>query len=624
MTDALVHRGPDDFGYLQLSSSDGRFALGQEVLSAESWDLCLGNRRLSIIDLSANGRQPLANETSDVFVVHNGEIYNHVELRQLLESKGHRFRSRTDTEMIVHAYEEWGPGCVERFNGMWAFAVWDQRSRELFCSRDRFGAKPFYYHLDAELFVFASEIKAILAAMDERPRPDHAVIADYLTNGSVCHTADTFFAGIQRLEPAHNLLVSASSSRRVRYWDYTSQSHAYDQRHPVDTFRSLFDDAVRLRLRSDVPIGIALSGGLDSTAVLAEATRQRDGLPLQAFTAVFPGERFDEREHARHAASECGAELRTAQYSPDHLLEDLGRVIWHLDYPSPLAQILPRWNVMRLASGHVKVILEGQGADELLAGYVGDYVGPYLADQWARLRSGPRRDALRNFYDGWLAIYRGHGLGGYPWLMRQQLAKMMPARDDVYTRDFRELDAERAREAPAPLFSDRLTNRMHADHARAKLPMLLKFGDAISMAHSLESRLPFLDYRLVEFGFQLPVDHKFAHGQSKVVLREAMAGAMPERNRARRDKVGFITPVTRWMRQRLTPDIRPVLLSDRARARGILDPRRLERRLAELEWRESAGPQVYRWLSVELWFRAFIDGDGIRVGTPAYASPAPL
>jgi asparagine synthase (glutamine-hydrolysing) len=385
MTDVITHRGPDDAGYLQLDSRDGAFQIGQSGFEPRPCDVCLGNRRLSIIDLSSNGRQPIANETGDIFAVFNGEILDYVELREQLTALGHVFRSQTDTEVVVHAYEQWGADCVKRFNGMWAFAIWDQRRRELFCSRDRFGIKPFYYHLDDDVFVFASEVKGILPALEARPRPDYAVVREFLMDGTSCRTSDTFFEGIKRLEPSHNLFVFARGVRTDRYWDYHTSSGAYDHRQPVETFRNLLDDAVRLRLRSDVPVGIALSGGLDSTSILACAARGRKDHGLKAFTAVFPGERFDEHKHALVASRELGAELFCVEYRPEHFTEDLQRVTWFLDYPAPEGQVLLRWRLMELASRHVKVVLEGQGADEMLAGYPWRYSKPWELDQLDRL-----------------------------------------------------------------------------------------------------------------------------------------------------------------------------------------------------------------------------------------------
>ena len=618
MAEVLAHRGPDDFGYLLLDSRSGGFQIGQAGFERRPCDVCLGNRRLSIIDLSPNGRQPMHNETTDVFVVFNGEIFNYLELRDTLAAKGHVFRSETDTEVIVHAYEEWGADCVTRFNGMWALAVWDQRNRQFFCSRDRFGIKPFYYHLDSDAFFFASEIKGVLAAMEARPRADLGVVGDYLFDGSLCHTRDTFFEGIERLEPSHNLVVSADGVRTSRYWDYRTQSQAYDDHRPVETFRDLLDDAVKLRLRSDVPVGIALSGGLDSTSVLACAARRTGTHKIKAFTAVFPGEPFDEREYARLASQELGAELFCVEYQPEHFIEDLRRITWHLDYPALDGQVLPRWHIMRLASRHVKVILEGQGSDEMLAGYVGRYFIPHLMDELGRMKPGQRLATLKKLFGACQDMVRGQGGAIYARLLRRLAAKALrawgnrPARNLAYTREFAGMCPGRAEAPRAHEFGDRLTNLLHYDHATGILPMLLKFGDALSMAFSIESRLPFLDHRLVEFVFRLPAHYKLDGALSKGVLREAMAGAIPEQIRSRRDKVGFHTPMSRWIGHCMDSGVRPLLLSSRCKDRGILDVKKVERLLAQqAQGRAHIEYSIFRWLCVELWFRLFIDGEGV-------------
>ncbi len=617
MTDVLVHRGPDDVGYLLLDSRDGSFRTGQTVSEPHPCDVCLGNRRLSIIDLTPNGRQPLRNERADLFVVCNGEIFNYLELRDELAARGHVFRSHTDTEVIVHAYEEWGEDCVTRFNGMWAFALWDQRERRLFCSRDRFGIKPFYYHLDDNLFLFASEIKGLLPALGARPRANYAVLGDYLLRQALCHAPETFFEGIRRLEPAHHLTVTAEGARASRYWDYRTRSQTYDDRRPVETFRALLDDAVRLRLRSDVPVGLALSGGLDSTSVLACVARRTGGHPIKAFTAVFPGERFDESEYARLASSELGAELHCVEYRPEHFIEDLRDITWHLDYPTTDSQVLPRWQIMRAASRAVKVILEGQGADEMLAGYLGRYFGPYLLDELGRLKAGRRLARLKKLIGSCRDTWRSQGrsLGGGLWRYGVARARSawtgMSASHCVYTREFLDLHSNHPPAPWARQFEDRLTNLMHFDHAVNYLPFLLKLGDALSMAFSLESRLPYLDHRLVEFVFQLPVEYKMDGALSKGILRSAMAGAIPERIRNRRDKVGFYTPISQWITRCMDSDIRPLLLSARCRDRGLFDMKKMEQVLSrQHRGRSRMEYYIFQWLSVELWFRLFIDGDG--------------
>jgi asparagine synthase (glutamine-hydrolysing) len=611
MTDVITHRGPDDAGYLLLDSRDGAFQIGPGGFEPRPCDVCLGNRRLSIIDLSSNGRQPIANETGDIFAVFNGEIFDYVEIREQLTALGHVFRSQTDTEVVVHAYEQWGADCVKRFNGMWAFAVWDQRRRELFCSRDRFGIKPFYYHLDDDVFVFASEVKGILPALEARPRPDYAELREFLMAGTSCRTSDTFFEGIKRLEPSHNLFVSARRVRTDRYWDYHTSSDAYDHRQPVETFRNLLNDAVRLRLRSDVPVGIALSGGIDSTSILACAAGGRKDHGLKAFTAVFPGERFDEQEHALVASRALGAELFCVEYRPEHFTEDLQRVTWFLDGPAQEGQVLLRWRLMQLASRHVKVVLEGQGADEMLAGYPWRYSKPWELDQLDRLRRlnsmrtfGARVERYRRMSSRSLRAILEYARGAV------RMRRTMPERTSPYTDDFAggrhgRPEAPRVRE-----FDDRLTEMMYRDHSADLLPRLLKYGDALSMAASVESRLPFLDHRLVEFVFQLPAHFKFDGTVTKGVLRQAMTGDIPESIRARRDKVGFETPVARWIGACLESEIRPILLSGRSRDRGIFDMSRLDRLLTPQALGEdrNAAYSIFRWLSAELWFRLFIDG----------------
>jgi len=627
MTDTLTHRGPDDCGYLELNSSSGDFRIGPRALSSGECDVFFGNRRLSIIDLSSEGRQPMANETDDIFITFNGEIFNYLGLRSELAARGHAFRSHTDTEVVVHAYEEWGQDCVKRFNGMWAFAIWDQRRRHVFCSRDRFGIKPFYYHLGQHAFVFASEIKGLLPALEKRPDANLRVLTDYLIDGSLCRTNDTFFEGIERLEPAHNLIVSQAGSWKTRYWNYGDASGAADAHSPVDTFRELLDDSVKLRLRSDVPVGVALSGGIDSSSILALAARAMTPHSLKAFTAVFPGEAYDESQYAELATRATGVELIRIDYQPGDFIEDLSEVTWSLDYPALEGQVLPRWHVLRAAGEHVKVILEGQGADEMLAGYVARYFAPYLMDRLLN----PGDLGLGSLLRSWLEVHRTFGWRAYRGLMRQlvpsaahlRAVRRLSKANRVYTREFMNAgssESEHARFAEG--FQDRMTKLMCFDHAVGILPMLLKFGDSLSMAQSIESRLPFLDHRLVEFVFGLPAHHKLRGSESKPILREAMRGIVPQRILDRKDKVGFVAPVARWVRNSMDTGIRPLLMSQRCKERGIFDARRVEKILDRQEQLGKGFEKfIFRWVSLELWFRLFVDGGGFAGVQKPVASP---
>ncbi len=605
MTNLLKHRGPDDFGYMFLDSRNGRFQIGRRDFERRPCDVSFGNRRLSIIDLSPAGAQPVVNENRDVIGVFNGEIFNYIELREQLISRGHKFRSDSDSEVIVHAYEDWGAACVEKFNGMWALAIWDQRRQELFCSRDRFGIKPFYYFLNDEVFVFASEIKAILPALDRRPEPDMKVVRDFMVHGSLGRTCDTFFKDIKRLEPARNLIVSSSGFRISRYWDYHTQSGGYFANDPIETFKGLLDDAVRLRLRSDVPVGVALSGGLDSTSLLAYISKSGYNGALKAFTAVFPGERFNEHRHAEVAANALGAELFCVEYKPDNFLDDLRQVTWYLDYPAAEGQVILRWRLMDLASRHVKVIVEGQGADEMLAGYPRRYFMPYFQDEVSRFHLVNVTNMLVRRW----GFFRDKAFRTLKQTLSVAKKNSQSAPVSPYSRDFIGAVYDHTNVAPERPFHDRLTETMHRDHSTNILPMLLKYGDALSMASSVESRLPFLDHRLVEFVFQLPYYHKYDGRMTKMILRKAMAGAVPHSILARTDKVGFETPLHKWISGHLDSEIRPMLLVDRCLDRGIFDEKQLNRLLNKdrLNSHLYASYQVFRWLSVEVWFQQFID-----------------
>jgi len=624
MTDTILHRGPDDYGYLLLDSRDGSFTLGQEVTLDRRCDVLLGSRRLSIIDTSPAGRQPMTNEERDVFVVFNGEIYNYLELRRDLQAQGHRFSSDSDTEVIVHAYEEWGPSCVKRFNGMWAFALWDQRRHRLFCSRDRFGAKPFYYFIDDDVFVFASEIKAVLQGLPRRASPNWGPIYAFLKWNTLCHTDETLFGDIRRLPAAHSLLVSSDLTEMTPYWCYDSQTQEYDYRRPEETFAHLLDDAVRLRLRSDVPVGIALSGGMDSSSVTALASRHLGRSALKVFTAEFPGTRHDERRHAELVARRFGAEFHVTDYRLKSLTEDLRRVTWHMDHPASSGQVLPRWQLMELAARHVKVILEGQGSDEMLAGYLDRYFGPWFRDELHNLTprdllrvSGRLTAAIIERYrrSGWNPL---RAVAGRLFPMIQRHRRMFAASERALTPAFRELGRQSAGRPPdEPRRGDRLTNALLNDHSQDILPRLLMFGDAISMGWSLESRLPFLDYRLVEFVFGLPARWKFDGIESKIILKRALKDVLPSDILARKDKIGFGTPIDQWIRNCLDSEVRPLLLYSRARSRGIFDSAEIEKALARFGGGDTAiASLIFSWISIEIWFQVFIDGEGTAACRP--------
>jgi asparagine synthase (glutamine-hydrolysing) len=542
MAARLAHRGPDSEG-VQIDGHVG-----------------LASRRLSIVDLSEAGRQPLANEDSSAWIVFNGAVYNYRELRPELEHAGHRFRSQTDTEVVLHAYEEWGSGCLDRFNGMFAFAVWDATHGRLFCARDRLGVKPFYYTERDGTLLFASEPKALLAALDSAPPPDEQAIADFIALDYVDAGARTFFSSIQQLVAGHSLLVDRDRVSVRRWWDITP--HPADEQRitaddAVDEFRALFDDAVRLRLRSDVPVGSCLSGGLDSSAVVCtvneflERSREAEsvGKTQKTFSATFPGERFDESVYIDAVGAAARVEQHRVAVDGHDLLGTAREMLRAQDEPVGSTSIVAQWHVMRLArAGNVTVLLDGQGGDELLGGYHA-FVGYHIADL---LRTGQPAAAARELR----AYHRGQA---HSWLRSARLALVPLIPQRARTR-LRQLDKrsgallspklhglpDEPRSAP-PGFGKLEAERYHIYHHG--LPALLRYEDRNSMAFSLEARLPFLDYRLVDLSFRLEPSALIASGATKTLLRRALADRLPALVRERQDKIGFLTPQARWLRE---------------------------------------------------------------------------
>jgi len=613
MSAVLRHRGPDDFGYLAACGERARCFHGALPRPDFSPELGLVSRRLVITDPTPAGCQPLANESDDVFVVFNGAIHNYLELRDELEARGHHVRSRTDTEVVVHAYEEWGEACAERFNGMWAYAIWDRRRRRLVCSRDRFGIKPFYVAWHGDTFYFASEAKAILAAGGIPAAADPGHLRRFLgfrqrSWALSLEGRRTPFVGIEHLEPAHNLVVSADGSERTCYWRYDGRRRSSSREGAEQAFRDLFLDALRIRLRSDVPIALLLSGGLDSSSI-ALGLRQVSADPLEMFTAIFPGFRGDEHARARRIGERTGFPLHTVEYDTARLFDDLSAVTWHLDAPPGTSQTLPRWQLLEVAAGSAPVVLEGQGADELLAGYPSRYLVPYLRSELAGLRPRNLTRTMPRIVTASTRLDRS--LRPF-WRVaaRHVAARVMPSRS-VLSRDL--LAAPLTDEVDprwrGARFNSALDAALVSDHARDTLPHLIHFGDAISMGHSVESRLPFLDHRLVELVLDLPFDLKIRGGVTKYLLRNAFAEELPPETAGDRNKIGFATPLGSWLAPRMDDAVRSILLSRRARERGVFDARGLERLLARAG-EPGAMWMVFRCLAVERWFELFVDGDG--------------
>ena len=622
MTAALAHRGPDDEGYLfaepggpacAYAGRDTAAGVGLPPLPPVAFPrarVAFGHRRLSIIDLGPGGHGPMASPDRTLWVTYNGEIFNYVELRAELRGLGHAFHTTSDTEVLLAAYAQWGPAALPRFNGMWAFALYDARRGLVFCSRDRFGVKPFHYSWDGALFAFASEIKGLLAhprvARDARPSAVHS----FLTEGALDEGGETFFARVRRLPPGHQLTLDLATSRLVEEaWYGLAPAPAGVE---AGALRDLLRDSVRLRLRSDVAVGTCLSGGLDSSSIAVLARQLRHGgpsAPYRAFSVTFPDAGLDESAFIDSAIGATGFESLRASPTAEELAADLPSLARDQDEPMASASPYAQWRLMRLAAGSgVKVLLDGQGADEVLAGYHHQY-GPYLADVArsrgiaaalgaARQAAGVTRRPLAYFL-GLLAYHTLPLPGGLRrWAVgRAATHSRLPA--EAVSPDL----AARAGPSASGRHQPRrtLAEERRSELVSTSLPALLRYEDRSSMAFGLEARTPFLDYRIVEWAMAQPSDTLIREGWTKAPLRDAMAGLLPEAIRLRRDKVGFAVPQERWLRE-AAPAVRAWLGPD-ARVRALVRPAVLDRWLAGDDRALARRPGLWRLVSLELWLR---------------------
>jgi asparagine synthase (glutamine-hydrolysing) len=551
MTLRLAHRGPDDEGYY------------------EDRLVQLGTRRLAVIDLST-GHQPLATASGSHWITYNGELFNYLELRALLEGEGFRFRTQSDTEVVATAYEAWGARCLERFIGMFAFAIWD--GHQLFLARDRMGEKPLFWSQTGDRFLFASEIKSLLVELPREPQLDD----DFTTLEAALEPA-TLFKGIHSLEPGHFLVYDGKNCRQTRYWALPeAEPDPRPEGELVEELRSLLADAVRLRLRSDVPLGLFLSGGLDSSLLACLAR------PTQVFSCRLPyGVAYDEWEHAQTVARAIGAAQRAVTPTAEDFQRDFARIIWHLEQPIATTSSLAEFSLARLAQRHVKVALGGQGADEAFGGYVryvflseeqrladAELLAPYRP--LARLLWGP--DVFTRPADRYFALLQRSGC------------------------------SETVRRRVHELFSRRgsIVDRMGAADFALTFPSLITMNDRAAAAYGIENRTPFLDHRLIEFAFRLPQRAKIDGFVTKVILRKAARGIVPDSIVDRPDKKGLGVPVGRWLSRELRPWA--LELAESLARRGI--------DFAPVGDRGEFDRSLFTKVSLELWFRTFIDNSG--------------
>ncbi len=608
MNRRIAHRGPDD---------DGFFVEG---------NVGLAMRRLSIIDLQT-GHQPITNEDETAWIVYNGELYNHQELRKDLEARGHRYRTRSDTETIVHLYEEYGRDSVKYLRGMFAFAIWDGRKRQLLVARDRLGIKPLYYRYDGKSLLFGSEIKAILSHPGVTPEFNRGTLAEYLAFGYISET-ETMYAGIRKLLPGHVLEIGEGGEPTITsYWDL-KVSPEPDERprsYYVARYRELLESCVASHLMSDVPLGVFLSGGLDSSAVAALATRIRRE-PIDTFAVGYGEEEFSELSFASTVAKHIGSKHHQVQLNREEFFQTLPRLIWHEDEPIVWPSSVSLYFVARLARERVTVVLTGEGSDETLAGYT-RYPWTLLNSRMDRLYRGltPRfvRQIIRNgmkagrwsaalhrklehtflVRDGgsWPSFYFDNFYSAFSGVEQDDLLTPEAKRraGDAYAGSMKYWNAS----------SGDLLHRLLYTDIKTYLVELLMKQDQMSMAASIESRVPFLDHELVEFTASIPAKYNTRGLAGKFILKSAIEDLLP-REIVYRQKMGFPTPWAHWLAGRELDRLEQLLLEPRTVERGYFHSGAVKRLFAEHRaGRRDHGNRIWRLLNLELWERVCLDGD---------------
>ena len=592
MVATLRHRGPDGEGTF--------FAPG----------IAFGHTRLAIIDLSAASDQPLIDEVAGLTLIFNGEIYNYIELREELRALGHSFRSAGDGEVILKAYEEWGSGCLGRLNGMFAIAIWNGRKRELFLARDRFGEKPLYIARAAKGLIFASEMKAVLAVRPELRVPNRRSLYRYLSRGDLDQDHESFFAGIESLPAAHYLVLDADGRGVAqRYWHPAAAGVTMERAGAIEGFRELLFDAVRIRLRSDVPVGSSLSGGLDSSSIVATINAQKSSQAVhqKTFSARFRSNQYDEGRYIQTVVRNVDANSHDIFVEPEQFALDFSELQWHQEEPIASASPFAQWEVMKLAQREsTTVLLDGQGADEILAGY--DQAHGMFWSHWAR------RGRLDRVGREVLAYVRRYHRIRQPALFSIYYSLPDTLRDRLASRYYRssnivspslQHDFAPAHVDTIKAFPDRLRNELLRWQTTTQLPELLRYADRNSMAFSREVRMPFLDHRLVEYSFGLPPDLLLHNAVTKVVLREAMRGIVPEEILGRKDKLAYSPPQAQWIRGPLHGWME-TLLSKAQQRSDYFDPAAV-RHIAERLQGSPNSPLAWRVASTEAWFETMVD-----------------
>lgn len=625
MNNIIKHRGPDDEGYTLINKYQVVNAVGNDTVNilkdkfaninnvSNDYNVILGHRRLSILDLSEKGHQPMQDETGNIYIVFNGEIYNYIEIKKELEGKGYKFNTNGDTEVIINAYKEWGTNCVNRFNGMWAFGLYDKARSFIFCSRDRFGIKPFYYYDDNEKLIFASEIKQIIEDKNIPRIANDNVIFNYLFYGKDEYGEETFFKSIYSLPPSYNMEITLdfdNNNMQVRKYQYYELKPGVIQKSEelnLRNFNKEFERSIEYRLRSDIPVGSCLSGGLDSSSIVTRACnilkKDKKNNTFETFTACYDeNPEMDERFYSKKVVKRSECKENLVFPNKNNLREEIEQVIWHQDTPFPTLSIYAQWCVMRKANEKgIKVLLDGQGGDETLLGY-DRYIIFLLKDNLRRLQ-------IKRFLENYKLYKKNYKLSLsriiqylmyfsnshlLQYLTRCIKHKKMNCINKEFFKKFKSNKDYIKNLNFKNCFELQKTEICHSN-----VSPLLRYEDRNSMAFSIETRVPFLDYQLIEKEMQIPLEQKIKNGYTKNILRETMKKQMDKEVVFRTNKLGFSVPQKNWIDQ-----------LDETYIYNFIDNMKTKKYFNENTIKEIFKKKVndemrWKFLSIEIWLKVY-------------------
>ncbi|MCI0450656.1 MAG: asparagine synthase (glutamine-hydrolyzing) [Chlorobi bacterium] len=622
----LRHRGPDDEGYVFINSQSGDYEQysGDDSINEiksrfphiskakfNTFNVLLANRRLAIIDLSEKGHGPMSGLSGTIWLTYNGEIYNYIELREELQGYGYKFQTKSDTEVIVNSYVQWGADCLNKFNGMWAFAIWDSRSGQLFIARDRFGVKPLYFIHSGSVFAFSSEIKPLLYLQPNLFEMNREKIPFFILYGNRLSGEDTYFKNIHSLPASHYLVYKNNKITFKRYYDIkVFDKNNYDEKRACQKIVDILSDSIRLRYRSDVPVGSCLSGGFDSSTIVS-LSNLIDKRGIHTFSAVWLEQECNESKYIDIVNHKYGCIENKVTPKAEEFESIFNKINYYQEIPTEGPGIYPQWYVMQRAKGIVKVLLDGQGGDEVFGGYF--LMGAYLRGLIKDLNFSGMVSEAGNF----LKFFNKQGVHSFSsWLFPQQYNKIagtgLSEKFKIIKRDLLgEIDKEKLYNnlEPPKKFRNYINNLSYHFITNLTIPSLLHYEDRSSMAHSIESRVPFLDYRLVELGMNLAPNHLSYKDTSRPLYRKALIPYLPEEIVNRKDKLGFPTPFSKWSRTILKNYITDCLLSDTALISEFVDRSSLEQNLTKhFEMKKDFSWEIWRLLSLENSLKLYKSG----------------